>query len=354
MKLPAIPEFDRGASISAKARQDSLTKPPGSLGKLEQVAVRIAGIQGSDQPEIRRRYAVIAAADHGVVAEGVSAYPQAVTAQMVVNFLNGGAAINALVQAGGVELVVVDAGVGKELPADDRIRRVGIAKGTGNFAIGPAMKRSDAEAIIEQGIKLADEICASGQTAVVPGEMGIGNTTAAAAVTSVITGNEPGLVTGRGTGIDDVALAEKISVVQQAIRVNKPDRSDGLDVLAKVGGFDIGFLAGLILGAASARATIVLDGFISTAAALIAHALDRGVSQYMVAGHRSVEPGHGAALSYLQLEPLLDLDMRLGEGTGGVLALGVIESALAVHNGMATFEEASVSGRSAAVVDVDP
>lgn len=344
MDLPEIPPFSRSAFDSALARQDTLTKPSGSLGKLEQIAGRVAGIQGSATPRFRRKYAVIAAADHGVAAEGVSAYPQAVTAQMVANFLNGGAAINVLAQTAGVELVVIDAGVASELPADDRVRRVAVAKGTDNFARAPAMSRADAETMLEHGIVLANELCAEGQTAVVPGEMGIGNTTAAAAITSVIVGAEPRLVTGRGTGVDEISLRKKVSVVERAIELNRPDPADGLDVLAKVGGFEIGFLAGLMLGAASSRALIVLDGFISTSAALVANTLDGRLRDFMIAGHCSVEPGHRTALSHLQLEPLLDLDMQLGEGTGGVLALSVIESALALHNGMATFAEASVSG----------
>ncbi len=344
MELPQIPEIDRASVTAAIARQDSLTKPQGSLGRLEEIAARIAGIQRSERPAIESRFAVVAAADHGVAAEGVSAYPQSVTAQMVANFLAGGAGINVLAKRAGVEVVVVDAGVVGELPDDPRIVRATVARGTANFTQGPAMSSGDAEAILDAGIDLGVALTRGGRAAVIPGEMGIGNTTAAAAVTSAITGALPAKTTGRGTGVDDASLRQKIGAVERAIEVNHPVSSDGLDVLSKVGGFEIGFLAGLMIGAASERAVIVLDGYISTSAALIAAALESRVKDYLIVGHRSVEPGHGIALAHLGLEPLLDLDMRLGEGTGGVLALGVVDAALDLHNGMATFAEASVSG----------
>ncbi len=344
MKLPVIPGIDRAVFDAARARQDKLTKPQGSLGRLEDIAVQVSGIQGSTRPGFDRRYAVIAAADHGVAEEGVSAYPQSVTGQMMANFLAGGAAINVLAGVAGMEVVIVDAGVASELPADDRIRRVGPAKGTANFTQGPAMSQEQAEAIVETGATLGASLTRDGRAVVVPGEMGIGNTTAAAAITAMVTGAQPRKVTGRGTGVDEASLNLKIAAIERAIQVNQPTAKDGMDVLASIGGFEIGFLAGLMIGTASERGVVVLDGYISTSAALIAANLDRQVVQFMIAGHSSVEPGHSIALAHLGLEPLLDLGMRLGEGTGAALALAVVDAALALHNGMATFEEASVSG----------
>ncbi len=350
MKLPVIPPFDTNASQEALGRQNTLTKPVGSLGRLEQIAAKLAGMQSRALPRIDKKVVVVAAADHGVAEEGVSAYPQSVTAQMVANFLDGGAAISVLADSLGAELIIVDAGVASDLPNNSRLQRHGLARGSANFARGPAMSRVQAEEIFSRGVVTGESIAATGNTAVVPGEMGIGNTTAAATVTSSIVGVDPEIVTGRGTGIDDAALKGKIAAVNQALQVNAPNGSDPIDVLAKVGGYEIGFLAGLMIGAASKRALIVLDGYISTSAALIANGVDDVVARYLIAGHRSVEPGHVLALEHLSLEPILDLEMRLGEGTGGVLALGVIESALALHAGMATFEEASVSSRSVDVV----
>lgn len=346
MNLPEIPEFDQRAFETAKSRQDSLTKPPGSLGKLEEIAAKVAGMQRSESPSFDYRFGVVAAADHGVVANGVSAYPQAVTAQMVSNFLAGGAAINVLADEVGMELVIVDAGVASELLSDERIVRAAVARGTADFTQGAAMSRTNAESTLASGIELGKSLGQKGRTAIVPGEMGIGNTTAAAAITSVFTGVDARTVTGRGTGVNEETLRNKISAVEQAITVNKPDSHDGLDVLAKVGGYEIGFLTGLIIGAASQRSTLVIDGYISTSALLIAGSLSPNILNYAIVGHRSSEPGHRIALDYLGLAPLLELDMRLGEGTGGAIALKVIDLALALHNGMATFEEASVSGPS--------
>lgn len=346
MNLPDIPEIDRAAVEAAQAHQDTLTKPRGSLGRLEEIATRIAGIQKSSKPQLVGRHAVVAAADHGVTAEGISAFPQSVTSQMVANFVAGGAGINVLAKQANVDVIVVDAGVASDLPEDDRIRKVGTARGTANFTQGPAMSRTETEEIVEAGINLGAELADNGRTAVIPGEMGIGNTTVAAAITVAITGAQPELVTGRGTGVDDASLVHKISVVERAISVNHPVSTNGLDVLSKVGGFEIGFLTGLMIGTASHRGIVVLDGYISTSAALIATLIDERVKAFLFAGHCSVEPGHSIALAHLGLEPLLDLDMRLGEGTGGVLALTVIDAALALHNRMATFDQASVSGPS--------
>ena len=343
--ISGIRPADAASMDAARLRQQRLTKPPGSLGRLEDLAVQVAGVLGSERPHIRGKALIIAAADHGVVAEGVSGYPQEVTAQMVQNFLAGGAAINAMASKAGVDLTIVDAGVSCLLPDHPALRNVSIARGTDNMARGPAMSRAQAEHCIQAGVALATEAADAGADLIGTGDMGIGNTTAAAAITSTITGASTGDVTGRGTGRDDEELIAKVAVVERALTINRPDASDGLDVLAKVGGFEIGVLAGVILGAARAKRVVVLDGFISGAAALIAHSICPTVRDYLVAGHVSAEPGHQAVLSHLALTPLLDLDMRLGEGTGAVLAMGLVESAVACLTEMATFDEAGVADR---------
>ena len=288
---------------------------------------------------------IIAAADHGVVAEGVSGYPQEVTAQMVQNFLAGGAAINAMARLADVKLMIVNAGITGPPPDQPALRNVSIGRGTDNMARGPAMSRAQAEHCIQAGITLATEAADAGADLIGTGDMGIGNTTAAAAITAPLTGASAKDVTGRGTGRDNEQFQAKVAVVEQSLNVNQPDATDGLDVLAKVGGFEIGLLAGVILGAALAKRVVVLDGFISGAAALIAYSICPTVRDYLVAGHVSAEPGHQAVLSHLALTPLLDLDMRLGEGTGAVLAMGLVESAVACLTEMATFDEAGVADR---------
>jgi nicotinate-nucleotide--dimethylbenzimidazole phosphoribosyltransferase len=344
ISLPEIPALNSLARAKAEARQSSLTKPPGSLGRLEEVACAIAAMQGEAVPAFSRRAIVVAAADHGVTAEGVSAYPSEVTAQMVLNFLSGGAAINALARQAGAEVIVADAGVAHDLPASGSLVRAALTKGTANMAHGPAMPLEHAARIVERGAELGASLGERGRALVGFGEMGIGNTTAASAITAVMTGMSASDVTGRGTGIDDERLRHKVSVVERAIAVNKPNHADALDVLAKVGGYEIGYLAGVMIGVASVRGTLTLDGYISTSAALIAAGIAPATRDYMIAGHRSVEPGHRHALALLGLDPLLDLGMRLGEGTGAALAMQVIESALAAHREMATFGEAGVSG----------
>lgn len=343
LSLPEIPPVSESASDAAKSRQSMLTKPPGSLGRLEEIALRVASMQDAVTPSFHHRSIVIAAADHGVTEEGVSAYPGEVTAQMVVNFLTGGAAINALARQANAEVSVVDAGVASDLPDSDHLMRVGLARGTANMTVGPAMPTDHAVSIIKSGAEFGASIGRTGRALVGFGEMGIGNTTAASALTAVITASAPGVVTGRGTGIDDRSLRHKITVIEKAIDVNRHDPGDPVDTLAKVGGYEIGFLAGVMIGVASSRGTLVIDGFISTSAALIAAKLIPGIREYMIAGHRSVEPGHTRSLDHLGLEPLLDLGMRLGEGAGAALAMQVIESALATHREMATFGEAGVS-----------
>ena len=336
---------DQSAMDAARARQDTLTKPQGSLGRLEELSITLAGIFMDPVPKINRKAVILAAGDHGVVAEGVSAYPQEVTPAMVGNFLAGGAAINVLARHVGASIVVLDAGVAADLPDDPAMRAVKIGRGTANMAIGPAMSREDAIKCIEAGIAAADEQIAKGADLIAFGDMGIGNTTPSSAITAVVTGADPSVTTGRGTGLDDPALAHKVEVVRRSIEVNKPDAKDGLDLLAKVGGFEIGMLAGAMLGTAAAHRPAVVDGFISGAAALIAWTLAPTLSHYLIASHQSVEPGHRIGMETMGLTPLLDMGMRLGEGSGATLAMPIIEAAAKCLAEMATFADAGVAER---------
>jgi nicotinate-nucleotide--dimethylbenzimidazole phosphoribosyltransferase len=335
---------DLEAAARAAARQARLTKPPGSLGRLEAVAERIAGITGNDRPHLDRRLVVVAAADHGVAAQGVSAYPPEVTAQMVANFLAGGAAVNVLAAHAGARVRIVDAGVAAETPHDARLLRLRLAPGTADFTVEPAMSRALAELAIAEGIALFEaEQSGEGVDIVACGDMGIGNSTSAAALVAVVTGRPPGTVTGRGTGIDDARFEAKVAAIERALALHRPDPADGLGLLAAIGGLEIGVLAGVYLAAAVARVPAVVDGVISGAAALVAQAIAPNVVHFLIAGHRSVEPGHAATLEHLQLEPLLDLGLRLGEGTGAVLASTLCVAACRLLDEMATFEEAGVS-----------
>ncbi len=344
-----IGPLDRDAMEEAARRQNDLTKPASSLGRLEELAIQLAGITGSAVPPVPERKAVIVmAADHGVAEEGVSAYPRTVTAQMVLNFLAGGAAINVLAGAAGARVVVVDMGIASELPPHPELRVRRLGPGTRNFAREPAMTREQAEAAIAAGAAVLEGEVDRGLDLVATGDMGIGNTTAASALVAALTGRAPAEVVGRGTGIDDLTYARKLRVVEAALALHRPDGSDALDVLAKVGGFEIGGLAGVIVGAAAYRIPVVLDGFISGAAALVAVSLAPACSPYLIAGHRSVEIGHRVVLDRLGLRPLLELDLRLGEGTGAALGMPIIDAALRAHREMATFAEAQVSNREAA------
>ena len=346
--VAGIVPLDQEAMAAARARQDTLTKPLGSLGRLEDISVLLAGIYGQPIPQIRRKAVILAAGDHGVVAEGVSAYPQGVTPQMVYNFLRGGAAINVLARHAGADIVILDAGVAADLAPHPLLRSVKVAKGTGNIAVGPAMTHQQAIQCIETGIEAARGQIAEGASIIACGDMGIGNTTSSSAITAVITGVDPALTTGRGAGLDDAALSHKREVVRRAIEVNRPDPRDGLDVLAKVGGFEIGVLAGAMLGTAASCRPVVVDGFISGAAALIAWTMAPTARHYFIASHQSVELGHRVALDAMELVPLLDMGMRLGEGTGAALAMPIIEAAARCLAEMATFAEAGVSERSEA------
>ena len=343
--LPIIPPIDREAKAAARARQNTLTKPPGSLGRLEELSVQLAGITGVPRPSMERKAIIIMAGDHGVAAEGVSAYPPAVTPQMVLNFAHGGAAINVLARQAGARVVVVDVGVAAEIASQPGVLNRKVAGGTQNMALGPAMTRAQAEAAVQVGLDVVAAEIERGLDLVATGDMGIGNTTASAAIVAVITRLPVATVTGRGTGVDDAGLARKVAVIERALAVNRPDPGDALDVLSKVGGLEIGGLAGVMLGAAARRVPVVIDGFISGAAALIAAGLEPAVKPYLIAAHQSVEIGHRAILDYLALHPLLDLDLRLGEGTGAALAFHLVEAAARLLNEMSTFAEAGVSDK---------
>jgi nicotinate-nucleotide--dimethylbenzimidazole phosphoribosyltransferase len=370
--IRAILPLDGPAMAAAGARQAQLTKPAGSLGRLEDLAVQLAGIRREPLPLLRRKTLFVVAADHGVAAEGVSVYPQAVTAQMVQNFLQGGAACNVLARVAGARVVVVDAGVAADVapldpsgpsgpsgPSDlpgrsgrsqphTRFVAAKIAQGTQNLATGPAMTREQARRAIDTGLRLVDEEHAAGLDAVALGEMGIANTTASSCVVAALTGAPVAAVTGRGTGLEDTQLAHKRTVVERALAVNAPDPADALDVLAKVGGFEIAALAGVAIGAAARGVAVVVDGFIAGAAALAAARLAPAVVPYLIAAHRSVEPGHAVVLDALGLHPLLDLGLRLGEGTGALLAFPILDAACLTLAEMATFDSAGVSTASEA------
>ena len=338
----AIPALDQVAVRAARSRQRQLTKPPGSLGRLEEVSIQIAGIQGTDRPHIARKALVIAAGDHGVTDQRVTGYPSEVTAQMIGTFLWGGAAVNVLARHNNVSITIVDAGVRADvLPNDPRLRRLAIGKGTHDISLGPAMTEEMATRCVATGVEIGGEVAGTGADAIGVGEMGIGNTTASSAIVAVMTSTGPEHTTGAGTGRTKEQLLHKIEVVRRALEVNKPDGSDPIGVLARIGGFEIGLLAGVMIGAAAQRR---IDGFITSAAALLACAIAPGVRHYLIASHRSSERGHRVALHALGLRPLLDLGMRLGEGTGAVLGMSVIEMAAACLSEMATFSEAGVDG----------
>ncbi len=336
---------DSDTRAEAKARLEQLTMPYWALGRLMDLAEDLAGMTRSMPPPVHRKVVAILAADHGVTAEGVSKYPQVVTSQMVHNFVNGGAGINALARLAGARVVVVDMGVAGNLSGlveAGEILSKRIGAGTKNIAHGPAMSHQEAVRCTEAGIELARDLGPSTDL-FATGDMGIGNTTASAAVIATITGLPVGEVTGRGTGLDDDQLQHKVMVIEQCLDVNQPNPADGLDVLAKVGGFEIGGIAGFILGAAAMHKPILVDGFASTAAALIAQCLAPQVTEYVISAHRSAEQGHDAALKRLGKRPLLDLNLRLGEGTGAALAMNLVEAAVRILTEVATFEEAAVS-----------
>jgi len=341
--IEMIKPLDEGAMAEAQVRQNLLTKPQGSLGKLEELSIQLAGIQGRSIPQIRHKAIITMAGDHGVAVEGMGNWPQEVTAQMVCNFLSGGAGINAIARQVGARIMVVDMGVATELKPSPRLLSRKIALGTQNIARGQAMTREQAVTAVEMGMEIVAAEVARGLDIVGTGDMGIGNTTASSAICAVMMGKPVAEVTGRGTGITDEQLKHKIEVIEKALAVNHPDPRQPLEVLAKVGGFEIGGLVGVMLRAAAHRIPVVVDGFISGAAALIATALSPKLKDFLIAGHVSDETGHRLVLSRLGLEPLLNLGMRLGEGTGAALGIFLAETSARVLAEMATFTEAGVS-----------
>jgi len=341
--LGRIQTVDSSWIDQARARQLQLTKPRESLGRLEEVANRMAAIQATLHPSVDKARIVLFAADHGVCAEGVNPYPQSVTAQMVANFLRGGAAINALAKVAGVELEIVDAGVAHDIPETNGLICRAIARGTDNFCQGPAMTRLQAIEALILGIDMAERAVADKVTLLGMGEMGIANTTATSAVTAALTGLVPALVVGRGTGADDACMARKRSAVERALALHLEHIHTPLDLLTRLGGFEIGAMCGLCIGAAAARCAVLVDGFIATAAAALAVQFKKGVRDYLFPAHRSTEPGQVPLLEMIGHRPLLDMEMRLGEGTGAALAVPVMRAAVAAFTGMATFESAGVS-----------
>jgi len=332
--------------LKARRHLNNLAIPQGSLGELLSLAEQLAAIKRTLKPSVLRKTVVTMAADHGVVEEGISAFPQEVTPQMVANFVAGGAAINVLGEVAGARVLVVDMGVAADLSdfvKSGKILSYKIGNGTRNMANGPAMTREQAEQTLEAGIDIVGKLVGEGVELLATGDMGIGNTTASSAILAIFSGRPVHEVTGRGTGITDEALKNKVRVIQRALDVNKPNANDAVDVLSKVGGFEIGGIAGIILGAAYYKVPVLVDGFISSAGALLARHISPNSSAYMIAAHQSMEYGHRLMLEELNLKPLLNLNLRLGEGTGAALAMSIVESAAQVMGKMLTFEDAGVS-----------
>lgn len=338
-----IKPLDENLFSIAQKHLDDLTKPPGSLGRLEEFAARLFAISEGKTCSVDKKVIFTFAGDHGVTEEGVSAYPKEVTRQMVFNFIRGGAGINVLARHVGATVVVVDIGVDYEFGELDNLVKCKVVRGTENFTKKRAMSEKDAIRCIEVGINLANEYAQKGYNLFGTGDMGIGNTTPSSAIASLLTGSPVSEVTGRGTGISDESLKRKIKVIEKGIELNNPNPNDPIDVLSKVGGAEIGGIAGIILGGAANKIPVVIDGFISTAAALIAYSIEPKVKDYFFAAHNSVEKGHTIMLKKMGLKPILNLDLRLGEGTGAALAMQMIEAGLKIYNEMATFSQAGVS-----------
>ncbi len=344
--MDRIQPTDPRLLAQAQARLDRLTKPIGSLGRLEELAARYVMITGEVKPTLPHGVVFTFAADHGVTVEGVSAYPAAVTPQMVLNFLRGGAGVNVLARHAGIDVRVVDIGVNFDFEGVPGLIHKKVMPGTKNLMVESAMSLAQAKQALTVGIELAAEAVQQGVGLIGTGEMGIGNTTASSAITAVMAGRPVAEVTGRGTGINDAGHARKIDVIQRALDSHRLDSTNAMGVLAAVGGLEIAGLAGLMLGAAAARIPVVLDGFIAGAAALIAVGLQPRCKDYLIASHQSVERGHRAILEHLGLKPLFDLDLRLGEGTGACLGMSLVFAAIKIFTEMATFDEAGVSERS--------
>lgn len=339
-----IRPLDAEAMRAAEAKQMQLTKPPKALGRLEELSIQLAGIKASPLPRIEQKAIAVMAADHGVTAEGVSAFPAEVTPAMVLNFAAGGAGINVIGRHVGARVIVTDVGVNADLSAAIGIRHRKVRMGTANIARGPAMTREECLAALAVGIELVEEEGARGLDIIATGEMGIGNTTAASAVIAALSGEDVARVTGRGTGISLEALPAKIAVIERALIANAPDPEDPIDVLAKVGGLEIAAMTGVFLGGAASRVPVVMDGFISAAAALAAVRLCHECVDYILPSHVSIEIGHQVVLDELGLTPLFDLQMRLGEGTGAALSMSIIEASARILSEMATFDSAGVVG----------
>ena len=343
MNLPTIPNNNEEIRKQAAERQIQLTKPTGSMGRLEELSIDIAGMTGVIAPELKKRSVFLMAADHGIAREGVSPYPTEVTPQMVMNFLNHGAAINVLTKQSRSDVVIVDIGVNYDFPDLPGLIRRKVAKGTADMLHKEAMTIDQAEEAIQIGMDVLNQAADNGLQMSATGEMGIGNTTSAAAITAVLCGKQPAEVTGRGTGLDDAGLARKVAIIEQVLKNRKPDVNDPMDILCKIGGLEIAGMAGVTIAAASRRIPLVMDGLISTAAAALADALVPGVRNYLIAGHRSPEIGHKYLLEKLGKYPLLQLGMRVGEGTGAALAFQLVDAANNILRDMATFESAGVS-----------
>lgn len=345
--VKSITQLDNKLMDFTQDRLNNLTKPLGSLGRLEELAKLIVGITGKENPQLKNKVIFTLVGDHGISQERVSAFPKEVTAQMVYNFIRGGAGINVLARHIKAKVIVVDMGVAERIKvAKSKVKNFKDKKiyfGTKDFTKGPAMTRNEAIKAIETGIELINKEAVRGIDIIGTGDMGIGNTTASSAIAAIITGKPVEELTGKGTGIDDTLLINKIKVIKDALGVNNPNASDAIDVLSKVGGFEIGGLSGIILGAAARKIPVVIDGFISGAACLLAYKMEPKVINYCIASHRSKEPGHKIILDYLGLKPLLDLEMRLGEGTGACLGINLAEAAIKILTQMATFKSAGVS-----------
>lgn len=338
-----VPTINLQAVEQASQHQNQLTKPQGSLGRLEWLSIRLAGIMAKAEPVLQQPHVVIFAADHGITAQGVSAFPSAVTAQMVRNFVRGGGAINVLANSIGAKLWVVDMGVASDLPSVDNLFHHKLGYGTADFSVQPAMTLEQAYQSIFVGAAVAQDMIQAGADIILPGEMGIGNTTSASAIVATLTGLGPELTTGCGTGLDEEAKQHKVNVIRQALEYHKPNPQDPLDVLCHVGGFEIGGLVGAMLAAAAQRVPILLDGFIVSAAAGLACGLVPHLRDFLIPAHRSLEDGHMTMLEHLGLQPLLDIHMRLGEASGAAVAFPLCQMACALLNNMATFEQAGVS-----------
>ena len=342
--IASIEAVDQELLSATQGRLDRKTKPLGSLGRLEEFACRLVSISGKELPDLSKKVIFTFAGDHGITEEGVSLYPKEVTPQMVFNFLRGGAGVNVLARHAGAEVRVVDVGVDFDFEGCPGLIHRKVARGTANFAKGPAMSRQEMFAAMSVGIELAEQCKAEGVGLVGTGEMGIGNTSPSSAIISAIGRLSVEQVTHRGTGISDSAMVTKVSAIKRGLEINSPDPSDPLDVLQKVGGLEIAGIAGLVLGCAANRIPVVVDGFISTAGALIASELHPNVRDYIFAAHQSVEVGHRFMLERIGAKPILDLDLRLGEGTGAALAMTMIEAGVKILVEMATFEQAGVTG----------